>query len=348
MAAVIAITSGKGGVGKTNIAANLGVALARHAKVCVFDADTGLANINLLLKIEPEFTLKHVIHGEKTIQDVLIQAPGDIWIVPAASGVRSCVDLSEQQRKQLTEALAELERQFDYILVDTAAGCHKDVLYFVASSQYRVFVMTPEPTSLTDTFSLLKILRSYGVKRNLFVLVNRVENYRRSQKVFFCFQKAVDKYLHLKVNFLGYLVEDSALKSAVNNQKPVILARPDSSVSCCLYALADIIKKQFKNERQRPYFSHFWKKYAVPLKAEKSRHLNSDIPHEENDVQEPIARMMHMVNDETFSKQHFEDLMAQLGDVYRKRFGTGFFGDSEKLLEKIYQLLNQKNEKKRF
>nr|WP_305906774.1 MinD/ParA family protein [Methylomarinum sp. Ch1-1]MDP4519480.1 MinD/ParA family protein [Methylomarinum sp. Ch1-1] len=250
MATVIAITSGKGGVGKTNAATNLGLALAaRHAKVCVFDADTGLANINILLGIQPQYTLEQVLNGDKRIAEIIVEVEGGLSVVPAASGVRRCSDLGREQRQVLVNALAELEQRFDYILIDTAAGIDSGVLDFVASAQYRVVVITPEPTSLTDAFALLKMLSIRGGKRNLFALVNRVDDYKVSQKVFRRFQMAVEKYLKVNIHYLGYLANDAAVADAVSRQQPVVIGAPESSVSCCFFALADIVKRQFLNEK---------------------------------------------------------------------------------------------------
>ncbi len=350
MASVIAITSGKGGVGKTNVATNLAVALARKAKVCVFDADTGLANINLLLGIQPQYTLEHVLDGEKKIQDILINTANGLWIVPAASGVQRCVDLPEQKRNILVQALAELEKQFDYILIDTAAGIQTSVLDFVASAQFRIVVLTAEPTSLTDSFALLKMLKIRGVKRNLFVLVNRVDGYQSSQQVFNRFRQAVRKYLKLEIHYLGYLANDKALVDAVRQQIPVVSLHPEASVSCCFFALADIVYRRFLNEKNLPYFSHYWKKLSASGKKAKKRIVTEKQPDSDKAVdvfrQKAAAQINELsktVNDEQFTHAQFDELMNHFGEIYRNRFGSGFFGDSKKLLEEIYQLLNRKS-----
>lgn len=272
MASVIAITSGKGGVGKTNAATNLGLALvARGAKVCLFDADTGLANINILLGIQPQYTLEHVLNGERTLTDIMIRIEGGLHVIPAASGVQHCIELDEEKRRLLVQSLQKLEQEFDFVLIDTAAGIDSSVLDFVASAQYRVVVITPEPTSLTDAFALLKMLTLRGGKRNLFALVNRVDDYKTSQKVFKRFQGAVAKYLNVDIHYLGYLADDRALPEAVSRQVPVVVGVPDSSVSCCFFALADIVKRQFLNAKNLPYFSHYWQKLSATGQQKKRR-----------------------------------------------------------------------------
>jgi len=144
---VIAISSGKGGVGKTNIATNLGITLASHGKrVCIFDADTNLANINILLNINPPYTLQQVLSGEKEIEDILVDGPAGLQIVPAASGIAEFIQLGRVQQERLLAALKQLESRFDYLLIDTAAGISDSVLNFLQAAPYTVLMITPEPT----------------------------------------------------------------------------------------------------------------------------------------------------------------------------------------------------------
>ncbi|MFQ5437172.1 MAG: AAA family ATPase, partial [Anaerolineae bacterium] len=150
---VIAITSGMCGVGKTNITSNLGIALAnRGARVCIFDANTSLANINSVMGLNPSYTIEHLLCGEKSIDDIIIDGPKGVKIVPAASDIAKCAQLDPEQRRRLIEALAKLEERFDYLLIDTAAGVSDTVLNFILSAQYVVLVISPEPTSLSDAF----------------------------------------------------------------------------------------------------------------------------------------------------------------------------------------------------
>ncbi len=329
MAVVIAITSGKGGVGKTNIATNLGLALAaRDARVCVFDADTGLANINIVLGIHPQYTLEQVLSGELTMNDIIVESEVGLSIVPAASGVESCTDLSEQKRQFLVDALAQLEQRFDYILIDTAAGIDSSVLDFVASAQFRVVVITREPTSLTDSFALLKMLANKGAKRNLYALVNQVDNYKTSQKVFRRFQTAVEKYLNLKINYLGYLANDQALMNAVSRQVPVVVDAPESSVSCCFFALADIVKRQFVNEKKRPYFSRYWQKIAGNRVSRKNAQVNKTNHSLRSQTQGHGQKTKPAWNDVVafIERQHYpesqcRELISGLERYYEKHYG---------------------------
>ncbi len=257
---VIAITSGKGGVGKTNITSNLGIALAsRGARVCIFDADTSLANINVIMGLAPRHTIEHLLSGEKTIDDIIINGPRGVKIVPAASGIAHCAQLDDTQRQRLFEALAELEERFDYLLIDTAAGIGETVLSFLQSAQYVIVVISPEPTSLTDAFALIRVLRRRGFDRPLYVLVNMVLNYANSMEVFKRFEAAARKYLHVQVHYLGYIPRDEAVGKAVAHQTPVVLQAPTSVASRCFMTLADVLSKQLKTGEAMPRFSEFWR-----------------------------------------------------------------------------------------
>lgn len=321
MATVIAVTSGKGGVGKTNVVTNLGLALAaRNVKVCVFDADTGLANINILLGIQPQYGLEQVLDGSMTVSEVMVRVEGGLHVVPAASGVSRCTDLSADKRQLLVEALAELEQCFDYILIDTAAGIDSGVMDFVASAQFRVVVITSEPTSLTDAFALLKMLTIRGAKRNFFALVNRVDGYGASHKVFTRFQQAVAKYLKVDVHFLGYLAEDPALADAVSHQVPVFLRAPDASVSCCFSALADIVKTQFQNEKGLPYFSHYWRKISASNRSKTASKPKKDvITSRQTEAELQLADIYAWLERRDYPEDVMRELLTTVEALYQKK-----------------------------
>ncbi len=327
MAAVIAFTSGKGGVGKTNIATNLGLSLvARQEKVCLFDADTGLANVNILMGVSPRYTIEHVLNGSKKIDEIIIELPNGIFLVPAASGIKQCTNLDKKQLSCLITALQTLEKRFDYLLIDTAAGIDTNVLDFVASAQYRVLVITPEPTSLTDSFALLKMLVIRGKKQSMFVLVNKVENYKMSQLIFKRFQQAVKTYLKIDVAFLGYLAVDAQLNKAISQQVPVVLSYPNSSISCGFASLADIIKRQFRNNENLPYFSQYWAKntnQSQPLKPITAVKLpNKPVTVQvKTEVQKEagLSDIYALLNEQALPEQELKELVVTLESVYEKK-----------------------------
>ena len=325
MATVIAFTSGKGGVGKTNISTNIGLSLvARNAKVCLFDADTGLANINILMGISPEYTIEHVLNGQKSIAEIIIDLPSGISVVPAASGIKLCTNLDDKQIAILTSSFEMLEKKFDYLLIDTAAGIDNNVLDFVASAQYRVVVITTEPTSLTDAFSLLKMLMMRGKKKAIFILVNRAESYQASQIVFKRFQKAVKKYLKVDVRYLGYLPTDESVNKAVTQQVPVVISYPNSSVSCGFASLADIIKRYFKNEKNVPFFSRYW-----TVNAQKNKAEIKSIPEDKVSAPSPkpvtkqlnntLSDVYTLIDQQQLSEQQLKELILTLETIYEKK-----------------------------
>lgn len=256
---VIAISSGKGGVGKTSVSTNLGIALAKlGAKVCILDADTGLANINILLNLRPEFTLEHLLNGEKNIDEIMLNGPNGIKVVPAASGISECAELNQDQHQVLSQALAQLESRFDYLLIDTAAGIGETVLEFLASAQYCVLVITPEPTSLTDAFALMRVMKRKQLKQPIYTIVNRAATPQKANEVFHRFSAAAKKYLQIRIGYMGSIVEDPMVSSAVCLQTPVIIAQPQSPASQCIQTLASRIDNKLTASKKPHHFSKYW------------------------------------------------------------------------------------------
>lgn len=261
---VIAITSGKGGVGKTNVTSNLAIALAKQGnRVCIFDADTSLANINVVMGLTVEYTIEHLLAGEKTVDEILVEGPEGVMIIPAASGIAECANLEQEQRQRLIGALESLESRFDYILIDTAAGIGDSVLYFVQSAQYAIVVISTEPTSLTDAFALLRVLKRRNYEHPVYVLVNMALNYANSMEVFKRFEAAVKKYLSMKVHYLGYITEDKAIRTSVSAQRPVLLQHPEALASRCFTTLATVLCKQFTGTSHAHSFSAYWNDLAL-------------------------------------------------------------------------------------
>jgi MinD-like ATPase involved in chromosome partitioning or flagellar assembly len=278
---VIAVTGGKGGVGKTSIAVNLSIALSRMgSKVCLLDGDTGLANINVMLGLYPAYTLEHLFTGERSIQDIVLDGPEGVQIIPGASGFAQCVELDVGQQQRLVTSIQAIEPHYDYMLVDTAAGISPTVLHFIAASQVAVLVITPEPTSLTDAFSLLKVLRRRGYRRKVQVIVNMAASSSQADKVFRRFRNAVLKYLELSTEYLGPVWMDESMRTAVTLQRPVALYPKDDPSARSFYRLAERIDDVF-NQKGVPKlaFSAYWQKlverYVAPKKLDKSNKNNS-------------------------------------------------------------------------
>ncbi len=236
---VIAVTSGKGGVGKTNISVNLAVALAEDGKeVCLLDADLGLANIDVLLGLQPTHNLSHVIHGERTLEEVLLAGPSGIKIIPAASGLKSMMNLSPAQHAGLIRAFSELSYSPDVLLVDTSAGISHSVVSFTRASQEVVVVVCDEPASITDAYALIKLLsREYGLYR-FRILANMAQSAQEGRELFAKISRVTDRFLDVMLDFMGMVPYDDYLRKAVRRQRTVIHSYPRSRAAQAFRNLA--------------------------------------------------------------------------------------------------------------
>lgn len=228
----ITITSGKGGVGKTNIVANLAIALQRKGrKVLIFDADLGLCNIDVLLGLAPKFNIHHMLRGECSIREIMVKGPEGILILPASSGVEELTHLDEFQRLRLLEEFETLPKDLDYILIDTSAGISSNVTFFCLGAQETVVVITPEPTSLTDAYALIKVLFTKYQEKEFRILVNNVKSSKEALEVFRRLYVVTERFLNISLDYLGFIPYDAELQKAVRSQEPVIIKKPQSPSS---------------------------------------------------------------------------------------------------------------------
>lgn len=298
-------TSGKGGVGKTCITTNVATAMAhRGARVCIFDADTGLANINILLKLQPEYTLEHLLSGEKSIQEILIKTSQGVAVVPGASGVADIANLNGDQINRLCTALTELEADYDYFLIDTAAGVADNVLQFIESAPYAFILITPEPTSLTDAFSLLKLLNARKYPGRLRVIVNMAEDYAKATETYRRFAAAAEKYLDIKVEYGGFVARDESLPASVLKQIPVVDLIANAPASRCLFALADNLLKYIGSVDSNGGLADYWNNILQDHATDKQ-----DIDNQKRMETKPVQIDQ---NPSVASKLHFEDIANQL------------------------------------
>ena len=243
-AQVIAITSGKGGVGKTNIVANLGFKLSQLGKrVLILDADLALGNIDVLLGLTPKYNLSHVVMGEKTVSEIIIQGPGNINILPAASGIQDLTQITKEQR---TNILAELDLVLDTIdilLIDTATGISSNIMYFNVTAQGILVVVTPEPTSMTDAYALMKVISLKYSENNFRLLVNLAASSFEAHNIFRQLTMVSNRFLNISIDYLGYVLADENVTKSVKRQRLVCDIFPDSRVSKCFSELAEQICK---------------------------------------------------------------------------------------------------------
>lgn len=236
---VIAVTGGKGGVGKTNVSVNLALALADLGRrVVLLDAYLGLANVDVLLGLTTKRTLADVIAGECDLRDVLIQGPGGIRVVPAASGTQSMVQLSSLQHAGLIQAFSELGDELDVLIIDTAAGIGDSVVSFVRAAQEVLLVVTDEPTSITDAYALIKLLnRDYGISR-FRVLANMAHAPQEGRNLFAKLTKVTERFLDVALQYVGAVPYDEAVRKAVQKQRAVYEAYPRSKCALAFKAIA--------------------------------------------------------------------------------------------------------------
>ncbi|MEM1142814.1 MAG: MinD/ParA family protein [Pseudomonadota bacterium] len=241
---VLAITSGKGGVGKTNVAVNLAVEFSRAGKqVMLFDADLGLANVDVALGLKPKFDIQHVLSGERSLDEVILEGPAGIRVVPASSGVAGMASLSQTEQAGLVRAFGDLETPVDILLVDTGAGIDSAVLTFAAACQEVIVVVCDEPTSLTDGYALIKVLNQQCSVQRFQVLANMVENELEGRRLFEKLDKVVERFLDARLGFLGAVPRDDYLRKAVRKQTPVALEFPSAPSSEALAAIAKRVDK---------------------------------------------------------------------------------------------------------
>lgn len=224
---VIAVTGGKGGVGKTTVSANLAVALAeRGRRVLVLDADLGLANIDVLLGLQPRFNLSHVLTGERTLDEVIVEGPKGVRIVPASSGVRQMANLGSLEHAGLIRAFSELSHDLDVLLVDTAAGIHDSVLTFARAAQHVLVVVCDEPASLTDAYALIKVLSRDQNVRRFRVLANQTRTLGEGRELYEKLVRVCDRFLDVTLEYAGAIPHDEFVRRAIQRQAAVVEAYP--------------------------------------------------------------------------------------------------------------------------
>ncbi len=236
---VIAVTSGKGGVGKTNVSANLALSMAMNGhRVMLMDADMGLANLDVVMGLQPKRNLSHVLAGQCDLEDVIVPGPMGMYVIPAASGVRKMATLSSQETAGLIHAFSTLQTPFDILIVDTAAGIHDYVTAFCLAAQEVLMVVCDEPASITDAYALCKLLsRDFNLRR-FRLLANRVQSFAQGRELYNKVTRVTDKFLDVVIDFVGAIPEDPMIREAVQSQQLVVEKFPSARSSISFRRLA--------------------------------------------------------------------------------------------------------------
>ena len=238
----ICISSGKGGVGKTSIAINLATALSKNSrKVLLIDGDLGLANVDVVLGLNVRHTIQETVEKGRDPLSLLIEIMPGFHVLPASSGVPEMANLSLEEQVFLTNTLEEIIDQFDYVLVDSAAGIGDAVLWFNDWSQGNIIILSPDPTSMTDAYALIKILHSRYGKKRFNLVINSVKSKKEGREVFEGIKAVLKRFLKIEPDFLGSLPVDNHVVKAIRNQKPFLITYPDSRASIAITEIADRI-----------------------------------------------------------------------------------------------------------
>lgn len=256
-ARIIAVTSGKGGVGKTNIVANLGYALCKAGqRVLIFDADLGLGNLDVLLGLTPRYNLSHVIDGERRLAEIIVEGPGNLKILPASSGIQSLTRLTPSQKARIILEIDQILSGFDMVLIDTAAGISADVLYFNASANEIMVVVTPEPTSITDAYALIKVLSVKYREKNFRLLVNLAKHVREADDVSRQLCLVANRFLDVSIDYFGRVLIDENVRAGVRKQRVVGEMAPMSQASRDFAELAHKLVRSMpmtpRSEKRQP------------------------------------------------------------------------------------------------
>ncbi|AGB40648.1 ATPase involved in chromosome partitioning [Halobacteroides halobius DSM 5150] len=231
-ASIYAVTSGKGGVGKSNFVANLALGLQQEGKkVIVFDADLGLANLDVILGVTPNYNLNHVISGTKSLEEIIIAGPEGLALIPGGSGIEDLANLSQYQINNLIDHWHKIENKYDIILIDTGAGLSNSVLDFVLAADEVIVISTPEPTSVTDAYGVIKVINTHDADAKIKLVINQVDSRNEGERIGRRLSNTAKEFLNQEIDFLGELPTDKAVVKAVKKRRPFLLEYPHAKIA---------------------------------------------------------------------------------------------------------------------
>ena len=258
---VYSITSGKGGVGKTAVTANLAYSLAKLGKkVLILDADLGLANIDVVFGLTPMYNLNHFFSGEQDLDSILVDGPLGIKILPAGSGIQNFIRLDSHQKMRLLDGLDSMHNSFDYVLIDTEAGISENVTYFNTAAQEILVVTTPEPTAITDAYALMKLLSTKYHEKHFNLVVNQIQHEDEALDVYRKLTMVSNRYLDISIDFLGSVPEDRQMIESIRKQRVIIELYPNSRITAAFSQLAGRICMEPSHTQPKGNLQFFWNK----------------------------------------------------------------------------------------
>jgi flagellar biosynthesis protein FlhG len=345
---VLAVTSGKSGVGKTSVALNLGIALAmKGARVCIFDADSKEANVNAQLGIIPGYAFEDYLEGGQTLDEVITEGPRGLHIIPAAAGLADLIGLDDGKRRMLTEAMKILERQYDYLLIDSGAGTDSTVLSLVQSASHTLLVISPEPASQSEACALVKALSVRNYPGTIYVLVNMVADMNNAMDVFRQFETAIKQQLRTEVQYFGYIALDEAVISSMHYRQPVLTQEPESPSSKCFLSLANKMNSLLHGTHNGQLFADYWEKIIAqspdsqPDETENKTSTPAGRPQEQPTASLDYSRLkdvaLEMLNSETATPEEATAFANSVLDAYIRKYNR-FPGD---LKETLYDVLER-------
>lgn len=268
---VFTVTSGKGGVGKTAVVANMAIALARQdKKILIIDADLGLANIDVVFGLTPSFNLNHFFSGERSLAEIMVEGPHGIKILPAGSGVQQFTHLNGGQKMRFMEELDNLHESFDIVLIDTEAGISENVTYFSVAAHDILMVTSPDPTAITDAYALMKLLSTRYHQKVFSLIVNSVANAEEGLAVYQKLTTVANRYLSISIDYMGCIPFDKRVRESIRRQQPMMNLYPTSKTSNAFTSFAKGLLVMPHDLQPKGTLQFFWKK-LMTMNAEEIR-----------------------------------------------------------------------------
>jgi MinD-like ATPase involved in chromosome partitioning or flagellar assembly len=265
---MISVTSGKGGVGKTFFSINLALQLYQKGfRPCLFDADLGLSNIDVMLGLNPAHNLMDLFDKKLSLRDIMLKNHQGIDIIPGGSGIEQLTQLSPASMEYLIHSFSELD-QYDFLIFDTAAGISKNVLSFCLSCSELIIIITPEPTSITDAYALLKVLTLNGLRAEVMVVFNQIKKVATAKKAYKLFEEAVMKHLNFKIRPLGFIFQDPRIQEAIKERQAFLSMYPNSKTAICFRQIADNLIKMNADTHIHIDMESFWKSYLQSVQKQ--------------------------------------------------------------------------------